>query len=211
MAKSDLTISVAASDRSLLSIAEMRTAAGVPDASQDAFLATLADMTDDALARVCGLAEAPPTPPTFRVETMTEVMRDCSRAPHLLLARRPVVSVASVTIDGTELDAAEYEVIAETGFLYRLSSDARIVWTFDKATIVYQAGWATVPPALKLAAMKTLRTFWHENGPDGHDPNLKRTRIEGVGEREYWVSPASDPLLSREITELLAPFREGLI
>lgn len=209
--QSSLTVSVPTGDPSLLSLDELRAVAGVSDGLQDGPLRAVADMVDDALARACGLAEAPPIPPTFRVETLTETMRGCSAAPYLMLARRPVLAVVSLTIDGTELDATEYELGAAAGVLYRLQSDVRTAWSFDKATIVYQAGWETVPPALKLAATTVFRAFWYESAPAQSSRNLKRSRIEGVGEEEYWVPSASDPLLSREITDLLGPFREVTI
>ena len=74
-----------------------------------------------------------------------------------------------------------------------------------KITVVYVAGYETVPADVKLAASKAVALL---NTEAGRDPNLKREDIPGLIEREWWVAPSSDPLLSNEISELLAPYRQ---
>ena len=206
-----LTIVTAASDRSLLTTAQMRAAVGldVGDASQDAALSRLAAMVVDAMARDCCIATAPATPPTFRQETLSDVFRPYRAEPSLRLSRRPATSVSSVVSDGVTLDTDEYELDTSSNLIFALSDDARIKWAGKKITVGYVAGYATVPDALALAASKLLRMVWSEDGPDARsDPNLKSVDIEGVGRREWWVGGASDPLMSQEIQELLFPFRE---
>lgn len=208
-----LTITTAASDTSLLTTEELRLAVGLAasDASQDALLTMFNERVTDALVRWCNVADVPPTPPTFRQETLTEVFRLDGWAPELVLSRRPVTAITSVVVDEVTYDAEEYETHVAAGTLYRLVDDLKAGWVGDKITVVYTAGWATVPPSLKAAAMKAVRLLWSEDGPDARsDPNLKRHRIDGVGEREYWVGAATDPLLSMEIQELLAPFRNDV-
>jgi len=208
-----LTITTAATDTTLLTTEELRLAIGLAanDASQDVLLAMFNDRATDALVRWCNIADVPPTPPTFRQETLTEVFRMCGWAPELVLSRRPVTAITSVVVDDVTYDADEYEIHAARGILRRLIDDAPAGWAGEKITVVYTAGWATVPPSLKAAAMKSVRILWSEDGPNAKaDPNLKRTRIEGVGEQEFWVGAASDPLLSMEIQELLAPFRNDV-
>lgn len=207
-----LTIVTAASDRSLLTTAQMRAAIGLDpgDASQDTALAGFGAMVADAMARDClQLSVVPTTPPTFRQETLSEVFRPYRAEPSLKLSRRPATSVSSVVSDGVTLDTDEWELDVSSNLLFALSDDARIKWAGKKITVGYVAGYATVPDALALAASKLLRMLWSEDGPGAPtDPNMKRTRIEGVGEWERWVGGASDPLMSQEIQELLFPFRE---
>lgn len=199
-----LTITTAATDTSLLTIAELRAAAGATDASHDTELQTVGDRVSATIARLCFVRDVPPTPPTLREETLTQVFRQYYGAEELTLARRPVTSITSVVIDEETVDATDYELDVASGLLYRLSDDYRTIWTGSKATIVFVCGWSTVPHDLKLAASKMVTDIY---ATASRDPNLKRHRIEDVGEREYWVSPTSDPLVSQEVADLLTPYK----
>lgn len=202
-----LTVTTAAPDRLLLTTEEIRAAVGVSDASYDTALASLNARVAAALTRQCCVPAAGATPPTLRQETLTEVIRDVCGARYLLMSRKPIVSVTSVVVDGTTLDAEDYEADAGNGYLYKLTDDERVCWSATKITAVYLAGWDVVPEDLKLAASKFAKILWSEDGPNSRsDPNLKRQRIEDVGEREWWVPPAADTLLSAEVRDLLVPF-----
>lgn len=206
-----LTVTIPATDRKLLTTEEIRAAVGVTGAEYDTQLNTLNSRVAASLARQCGVPFNGVVPPTFRLETLTEVFRSAC-ANYILLARKPVVSIASVVVDGTTLDAENYEVSAGLGHLYRLTDDARVTWSAAKITVVYDAGWSEVPDDLKMAASKFARVLWAEDGPNAPtDPNMKRTRIEGVGEWERWVAPAADALLSAEIADLLAPYSYRMV
>lgn len=198
-----LTITTAAADRSLLTIEELRAAAGLSDASQDVALQTVGNRVSATIARLCRVNDVPPTPPTLREETLTQVYRYYEGSEELILARRPVTSITSVVVDDLTIETTDYEVDIASGLLYRLSDDYRTLWTGSKATVVFVAGWSTVPDDLKLAASKMVADIYLTGT---RDPNLRRHQIDGVGEREYWVSPASDPLVSQEVTELLSPY-----
>ena len=198
-----LTVTTPATYRALLTTAELRAAIGIDDASQDTALATIGGRVASTIARLCGVAEAAPTPVTLRSEGLTEVFRLSRGLDELILSRRPVTSITSVVADAVTLETTEYEVEAASGLLFYLCDDYRTMWTAEKVTVVYTAGWDTVPDDLKLAASKMVTDIYTTAS---RDPNLKRHRIEGVGEREYWVSPSSDPLVSQEVMELLTPY-----
>lgn len=198
-----LTVTTAATDLKLLTTSELRAAIGIDDASQDATLATIGARVAASIARLCRVADAAPTPVTLRSEVLTEVFRLSSGAEKLILSRRPVTSITSVVVDDVTLESTEYEVEAGPGLLFYLSDDYRTMWTGNKITVVYTAGWATVPDDLKLAASKLVGDIYHAGT---RDPNLKRERIDGAGEWEYWVAPTSDPLASEEVMQLLSPY-----
>jgi hypothetical protein len=207
-----LTVTTPATDRLLLTLAEIQSATGVTGASYNTELASLNARVASTLARECCIPVSGVNPPTFRVETLTEVFRVVIGARYLPLSRWPVTSITSVVVDGSTLDAANYETDEAAGWLYRLASDELSYWSATKITVVYVAGWATVPDDLKLAASKLARMLWAEDGPNARtDPNLKRQRIEGVGEREWWVPPPADELLSSEIKGLIGPYRHRAI
>lgn len=198
-----LTITTAATDTKLLTIAELRAAAGVSGAGEDDALEAIGARVASTIARLCLVGDVPPTPPTLREETLTQVFRRYEGDEALTLARRPATSITSVVVDDLTLETTDYELDIASGLLYRLCDDYRTLWTGSKATIVFVAGWSIVPHDLKLAASKMVADIY---ATASRDPNLKRTRIEGVGEREYWVSPSSDPLASQEVMELLIPY-----
>jgi hypothetical protein len=202
--RSVFSVTSAASDRSLLTIAELRAAVGVTDSSLDAALMTLGARVEQIISRACGLAADGTNPPTLLRETCRDAfrLRKTLRAP-LRLSRRPVTSITSVTIDDETLDTDEFEVNPATGLLVRLCDDREIEWPCGTVTAGYVAGYATVPDDLKEAASKLTAALYTTTG---ENTNLRRVDIPGVEEREYWVPPSDDPLVTREINELLAPF-----
>jgi hypothetical protein len=211
-----LTVTTAATDRTLLTLAEIQAATGATDAVDAAALAVLNARVAAAIARECCVSVDGVTPPTLRLEVLTEAFRldridDNSRLTlpigYVLLSRGPIVSITSVVEDGVTLPTDEYEINTTNRRLYRMDGDdERTSWASAKITVAYTAGFATVPDDLKLAASKLARILWTEEGPNAREPGLKRHSVDGVGEREYWVAPNDEPLMSREIAELIAPY-----
>jgi hypothetical protein len=199
-----LAVTTPAPDLSLLTIEELRKATGVGDNSEDADLEALGRRVAAAIARECKVSAAGVTPPTLRQETLTEIFRPTDAFDELLLARRPIVSVVSIVEDLATLQAADYEIVADAGYIRRLCDDRVTLWSAEKITVVYAAGWDVVPDDLSLAAAKLAAVFWTEGRKI--DPSLKRVKIEGISEREYWVPPTSDPAIPREVCDLLRDF-----
>jgi hypothetical protein len=212
-----LTVTTAATDRSLLTPAELRSAANQTDGSRDTELATLGNRVAAAIARSCNVATDGVTPATLRYETLTETLRPNEQDPfcygplrrYIILSRRPVVSVTSIVEDGTTLDAEDYEIDAASGRILRLEDDEPAYWLRAKIVVVYTAGWQTVPDDLKLAASKLAQLFWADSLRS--DPNLRSEEIPGVITRSWWVSQRPDPLLPEDIDELLAPYKNKAI
>lgn len=203
---SRFSVTTPATELSLLTIAELRAAAGVSDSSQDTKLFGIGRGASTALARRCAIIDDGVNPPTLLQETCTEIFRWTGCGP-LRLARRPVTSITSVTIDGNVSDAADYEVVGGRN-LYALSSDEITDWAAGKITVVYVCGYEPAPSDLKLAASKLVTAL---NAEAARDPSLKREDVPGLMEREYWVAPSDDPFLSKEIDDLIAPYVERWI
>jgi hypothetical protein len=197
-----LTISSPNTDRSLLTLAELRAAAGVSDGRKDATLVPLGNYISAMITKACKVAKAGAIPPTLRLETVTETFRLKSSQSTLVLARRPVVAFTSVMISSSESDVSDYEYDAAAGILYNVSGDAHIVWPVGPVVIEYSAGWAIVPDDLKYAAMKFVQG---ELSSTSRDPTLKRLKIEGVSEREWWVpdNPNSDSVVPPDVMDIL--------
>jgi hypothetical protein len=199
--RSIFTVTDPASETSLLTIEELRAAAGVTGSSQDTALMALGQQLSEAIAVSCGVASDGEHPRTLLSEACSETFRIKRCVARLRLARRPVSAIASVTVDDEALDAAEYEIDKASGLLFRICGD----WPCGTVEVSFTAGFATAPGALKLAASKLTTALYAESG---RDPNLKRVDIPDVMEKEFWVAPTNDPLLTTEIQDLLAPYKQ---
>jgi hypothetical protein len=202
---SKFSVTTPATDLSLLTIAELRAAVGATDGSQDAELAIVGRRVSTAIARQCNIVDDGVNPPTLLQETCTEIFRWDGCGP-LSLARRPVTSITSVTIDGVVSDAADYEIVGR--YLYALTDDEVTDWQSGKITVVYVAGYATAPDDLKMAATKLVTAT---NAESTRDPSVKREEIPGVMEVEYWVAPSGDSFLTQEISDLLSLYVERFV
>lgn len=160
-----LTVTVAASDLSLLTAQERRTAAGVSDATYDAELAVMDLRVAAAIAAECNIAIGSGGDPTLRRETLSETFRNV-RSDSLIFARRHEIEVTSITVDGATLDDDEYEIDPESGILRRLDSDCFVDFCASKIVAVYDAGFDTVPTDLKGAAIDCLQSFWSRGQRD---------------------------------------------
>lgn len=182
-----LSVSNAAVARTLLTTEERRAAVGVTGSSYDTVLETLEARVAAAITAECNIAIGDGAPPTLVQEELTETFQMVS-ASVLLLSRRHEIEIASVTVDGTELAAEATLVDPESGFLYRVDGDDIISWCARKIVVVYDAGFSTIPPDLKMAAADFLRFAWAEKD---RDPALKREVVDVPDvrriEREYWV------------------------
>jgi hypothetical protein len=194
-----LTISSPNTDRSLLTLAELRAAAGVSDGSQDATLVPLGNYISALITKACKVAKAGAIPPTLRLETVTETFKLKSEQPSIVLARRPIVEVTSATFSD---DSVDYEVDAAAGVIRQVSGDAFINWGIGPVSVTYSAGWATVPDDLKYAAIRFVKS---EISVANRDPTLKRLRIEGVSEREWWIpdNPQNDSVVPPDVMDIL--------
>lgn len=202
------TVITPAAKLSLLTIEELRAAVGASDDSQDAALTTLGLRVSASITKQCGVVSDGIHAATLLLEKCSEVFRPKRNQQDLVLARRPVSAITSVTENGTLLSDADYEVRRDSGILTRLSGDRFSCFSCGKITVIYDAGFESAPDDLKLAASKLAAALYSETA---RDPNLKRIDIPDVEMREYWVAPSDDPLLSAEISDLLAPYRQVYI
>ncbi len=196
-------VTTPASSRSLLSQAELRSAIGVTDNSQDTALATIGARVAALISGACRVARSGQHEPTLLSETITETFRLAKDKECLIPARRFAWQVDSLSIDGVAQTTDDYELEPNTGLIYRLSGDARVCWSCGKIVAVYKAGFSVVPDDLKLAAAKLVSELYTVGT---RDPNLRRVKIEGVSEREYFIFGAGASPVHKEVSELIAPF-----
>lgn len=202
------TVSDVATDRNLLTLAELR------DAQQDfggtwddARLLSIGLEISDAIAQACRVPIDGVIPPTLRGETIVDTMRLCRATETLIMTRRFVDTASSVSVNGVALDAAEYEIDKAAGLARRLSSSGHyICWPSGIIVVTYTAGFETVPNGLKDAAKLELVARWSLSD---RDPSVKRDRTQGLGETEYFPSDSDEtgsPLISPEARAKIAPY-----
>lgn len=182
-----LTVSDAADDLALLTIEELREAAGVADAADDDQLELIGLRVAAAITAECNVAAGSGAEPTLLRETLSETFR-LAYVDRIVLARRHGVSITSIVEDGATLSATDYLVDEESGILTRLQSDYPCSWCASKVVVVYEAGLETVPGDLKMAAMDFVRLVWRDKD---RDPSVKAAETDIPGlmrERvEHWV------------------------
>lgn len=192
-----------ASERAILSADELRIAAGLAptDTSQDGRLHELGLRAAGAVAQICKIVSDGVTPPTL----FSEVCRDTFRLPksrdELVLSRRFVTAVASVVEDGRTLAATDYEVDKSSGVMRRLSGDRHSCWSATKIVVSYTAGFTVLPEDAKHASELIVRNMIAQSE---RDPMVRRERVDGVGETEYWVSVGeADSPVAMAVSSLL--------
>jgi hypothetical protein len=195
-------------DRSLLTIAELRAAAGVTGTARDAELQVVGDATAALITSACQVKRVGAIPPTLRLEAVVETFARPLVHSHLSLSvgrdgalwpsRLPIVSVESVVESTRTLTTSEYQI--DGAALYRLSAGSRMHWCGHPIVVSYTAGFATVPADLKWAAMKFVQAALIENG---RDPLLKRKVTVGVSEYEWFVDLTKQSVVPPEVMDIL--------
>lgn len=185
--KSFLTITTPASDLSLLTIEEMRAAAGVTGGASDTALRAMERKVAASIMSECNIAIGAGSPPTLLRETLTQtIYQACGES--LILARRHDVVITSIVEDDVTLLDTDFIVDPESGLTTKFCSDYPAWWSARKVVVVYAAGFATVPEDLKAAATDYFRASWQEQS---RDPLVKseRVKVENVDEveRQFWV------------------------
>jgi hypothetical protein len=211
-------VTTPATDISFMTMEDIRRAVRMTgDRSRDDDLKALKRRVEARIYRACRLRGDGVNPITLRQETVTETFRLTDvdfLQQEMQLARRPIVSVTSVTEETSLLDPTEYEIMADVGRLRRLSpnsgdNDPPLPWYWGafgilQVVVVYQCGFAKPPDDLIYAGELLARTYWTR---DEREPGLKQINIPGVIERQYWVDGATDDV-STEILDVLIPFTE---
>lgn len=211
--RSIVAVTTAASDISLTTLDNVKLELGITDTNSDDQLTQWIAQASAVAARYCNR--------TLARETLTETFRQTGHHHHhffrlhegrtadgLTLTRYPIISIASVTVDGNLVDASQYE-FDETE-VYRLTSSGYPEhWHFSKSiVVVYDAGY-TIPVEaqyadLERAVIAMIRDFRAVTLRD--DPTLKSRETVGVSRLEWWVPTAGSTMLPVEISGMLDPF-----
>lgn len=175
-------VTTAATDLTLLTLQELRIAAGLDptDTSQDQVLIGYEAEAAAEIMSDCKIASDGVHPPTVHSETCSDIFRISCAIDVIRLSRRHVGSIASVTADGVVLATTDWWLDAEGGKITRLISDVDAAWTAKKVTVVYIAGFTVIPADLKAESKWRVKV---KNSEGARDPLARRHRIEIPGVR----------------------------
>lgn len=156
-------------------------------------------------AEIFGMVEAV-TEPIERIvgsvlqQSCTE--RHDGARPGIALMRRPVLSVASVTLPGGgTVTSGGYELDGGAGVLTRMMGGYPAVWEAGRIVVVYTAGLSAVPAHVRLAALITVQHLW-ETQRGGRDRRF-------TGNDDPWT-PGMGYALPRRALELLGDQVAGI-
>lgn len=158
---------------------------------------------------------------TLAKQSYSETFRDIGCTESLMLRHYPITAISSITESGTALTGSDYEYDADSGLVYRLSSDVRSVWTASKIVVAYTAGYVlpsqtlvgagaagarTLPYDIENAALIAMRAAY--SGRD-MDPRLKSYNLPGVVTEEFGSDTGSS--LPDAAKAILNPYRRILV
>jgi hypothetical protein len=188
-----LTVNTAADSQNLISLSDVKAAFGVTDGNQDVDLRRLISQASAMIASYCNRV--------FIEENVTETFRPLrshgthfslfghghhhggNREQYLILARRPVTQIASVTEGGNAVDGVGYGLDPKEGTLERLWGDRSAYWQ-GTSIVTYTGGYplAEVPADLVGAVIDLIRYLKQRAD---FDPTLRTIDIPGVLTKTY--------------------------
>ncbi|PWC53271.1 phage head-tail connector protein [Azospirillum sp. TSO22-1] len=204
-----LTVVTPAASQQLTTLTAVKTELKLSGTTDDGWLGEVIDRASAAVRNHCNRI--------FALETVRETFRLCTPTDSLILTRWPVVSIVSVTESGTTVATSGYEVEADTGILYRLTtSDRRRCWASPKIVVEYQAGYtlpgttgATLPDDVERATMMLVKAEWYART---RDPLVKAENVDSVLETTFWVGGfGTGATLPPDVVALLSPHRQPVV
>lgn len=182
----------------LTTLARIKSFLGITDSSQDYFLTDLIAIATDTIQNYVGR--------TFSLETVTEKLPGTGTA-KLVLSKYPIVSITSITDESGLIDATGYEISDDkAGTVYRKDG----VFFFkgmvtgilgfnnpqeaaNNITVVYQAGYSTVPLDVEMAAISHIRSLYLGRSRDN---SVSSEAVQGVYSVTYGSAALSADVVS---------------
>lgn len=139
---------------------------------------------------------------TLHSQEVTERFRSVCRTV-LVPVRWPVTAVASLTVDGIGLDAADYEF--DGPFVYRLDGGARSVWRANLIEMRYTGGFDPIPFDLQRACIDLCVSI---HAMTGRDTSIRSETIPDVRSVSFRDLDRGGGLMPGHVMDLAAPYRE---
>jgi hypothetical protein len=196
-----MTVTVTATNNAkLTTLARVKSFLGITDSSQDTFLTDLIAIATETIQNYTGR--------TFSLESITEKLPGTNTA-KLILSKFPIVSITSITDQSGLIAATGYEISDNlAGTVYRKNDifpfkgqNTGILGFINEKesensiTILYQAGYTTIPLDVEMAAISYIRTLYLGRSKD---TNIASESVSGV----YSVTYGSGALPSDVVSML---------
>lgn len=199
-----LEIITPAESRDLTTLEVVKAECGITDTASDTRIERLITQASVAIGSWCCRA--------FAGEEVRETLQDQpSRCPHRVLSRHPIISITSITIDGTTIDPSGYQVNTALGLIYRRINSKAALWERGETVVTYTAGYVLppdderdLPEDVEAACIMMVRTALATSSPD--DTRIRSKTVEGVGGRTYFETSAD--AVPPAAQALLEPYRE---
>lgn len=210
--RSIVTVASPVSDTALTTLERVKLELSISNTSSDEILQDKIDEASDDIEAAIGFRLVKES----AVETFWHEEYDVAPT-KLILDRTPVVSIASVEVDGMVWDPACYRLDPVTGELFALHAGHPSVWFFCKSIVVtYDGGYVlppdsgrTLPKGIEGACIDLVTSFWTAKG---RDPTVKSEEEFGIGSTQYWVgSVGEEGELPPSVVAKLSPFRRARV
>lgn len=201
-----LTVVTAAASKALTRLQTVKSELKIHEGSQDEQLRRLIGVASGQIARWCNRE--------FASETVEELFTEPRSTPVLILARTPVTAIAAVTENDAALTAADFEVSADAGLLYRRCDGTRGRWPSGRIVVRYTGGYQLLdglPFEVEQACLRLVTQAWYAGG---RDPLVRSETVEGIGSVGYALPGAVGGLeggLPGDVAALLDPYRRILV
>jgi hypothetical protein len=120
----------------------------------------------------------------------------------LILSRRPIVEIHSITDNGTALvEGTDFRVNAATGQVARIGTASRFT---TPVVVSYSAGHPSIPPAVEDVVVGLVRSAYSTHG---RDPALRSEEVAGIGSQTFFAAPATTALTAEAI-DVLSRYRD---
>ena len=141
-----VTVTISSSSFDLVSLMDLKEELGITADTSNSKLQRWIAEESARISSYCGGR-------IFQQETISEALRVTAGSPdYIRLSRSPIISVTSVTEEGTLLTAPDYEMAKPAGVLYRLSGADRTYWAAGNFVVIYVAGYGPLLSAITFAA-----------------------------------------------------------
>lgn len=189
------TVSVAAAQTDLTTIARVKSVLGIADTSEDAYFAILIPQVSAFVCDHLNVATAEDGTKTLGRETLVETFMLREKRPLLQLARAPIVSITSILEDDSDtalVDGGDYQVTKSSGFLRRMSIGSPGLWAARQIIVTYVAGWLlpdsasrNLPQPIEAAVFDLIK---NERDVRTRSAHVKVEDIPDVRRVEYFAN-----------------------
>lgn len=206
------TVTVAATSYDLVSAQDVLDELDLDEAKNPSLLARWIKEASSAAAKFCNRVFVAETVQDqfFPFRDWPPIVR--GRVAPLQLSRSPVITLTSITEDGTLLTSGtDFLLKANVGQCVRLDSVAwPKTWPAIAIVAIYQAGFAAIPDDVIGAVIRMVKSRYLAQG---RDPMLRQENVEGVYSATYWVAgaPGGTGNLPPDIQEMLEAYRVPVI